>query len=546
MDYDGDLNTREGRTGLWMRIAAIIFPSLFVIQGLLVAFGIYDTGRYVNHIVFAVASVVFMGMAIASVLTPVSSKPGLYMRTWGLSTVGLILTLVTTGFATPLTIGLILMLFDAYRLLGIKGLLGSTLLMAIAVGIDIYRGLLIHDGFPVYTVLVVIGVLIVVGIILIILRVQYIRQSILERSVAQTQLERDRISTLMNNLTQGVVSIDSKGIIRTYNAATLNILDTNESLTGKHVDEVLVVKNEDGERVELFSSMKSGMHSLIRDDLYYHYSDDVVRIEVVVTPIRSSGLRRETDIDRGFLILLRDITKQKNLDEERDEFISVVSHELRTPIAITEGTLSNIRAMMEKGTASRETIEPILQGAHDQIIFLARMVNDLSTLSRAERGIADDPETINVYELITSIYSEYTSEAAAHNLKLNLDVERSVGSVRTSRLYLAELMQNFVTNALKYTDKGSVTIRAVRHRESITFSVVDTGIGISKTDQKKIYDKFYRSEDYRTRETRGTGLGLYVASKLARKIDTKIELKSRLNHGSEFSFTLPAAETKNS
>jgi signal transduction histidine kinase len=524
-----------------MRIAAIVFPALFVIQGLLVAFGVYDTGRYVSHAAFVLTSIVFMGVAIASVLTPVSSRPGLYMRTWGLSAAGLALTLVTTGFATPLTIGLILMLYDAYRLLGVKGLLVSTLLMSIAVVIDIYRGLIIGDTFPVYTVLVIVGVVIVVGIILIVLRVQHIRQSILEKSVSQTQLERDRIATLMNNLTQGVMSIDSKGIVRTYNAATLNILDTNESLTGRHLDEILVVKNEDGNRIELFSTMQQH-RSLIRDDLYYHYSDDVVRIEVVITPIRSSGMTRETDIDRGFLVLVRDITKQKNLDEERDEFISVVSHELRTPIAITEGTLSNIRAMLEKGVASREKIEPILQGAHEQIIFLARMVNDLSTLSRAERGIADDPEDIDIYELLTSLYAEYTPEAASHNLRFNLDVQRNVGVVRTSRLYLAELMQNLVTNALKYTDKGSVTIHAKRQGNAIIISVVDTGIGISKTDQKKIYEKFYRSEDYRTRETRGTGLGLYVASKLARKIDTKILLKSRINHGSEFSFAIPVLD----
>lgn len=539
MDYDGDLNTREGRTGLWMRVAAIIFPSLFVVQGLLVAFGVIDMGRYVNHTVFVVASIAFMGLAIASVLTPVSWRAGLYMRTWLFSFVGLILTMVTTGFATPLAVGLILMLYDAYRLLGVKGLLVSTLMMAVAIGIDIYRGLLIGDTFPVYPMLVAVGVLVVTGVILMILRVQHIRQSALEKSMSQAQLERDRINTLMNNLAQGVLSVDNKGIIRTYNAATLNILDTNESLIGKHIDEVLDVKNEEGKRVQLFSLMRREKRYLQRDDLYYHYSDDVVRIEIVVTPIRSSGLQREIDIDKGFLLLLRDITKQKNLDDERDEFISVVSHELRTPITITEGTLSNIRAIIEKGTMSKEKVEPALQAAHEQIIFLAKMVNDLSTLSRADRGLADTPENIDINELLTSLYNEYSDQVASHSLNFNLDVQHKIGEVHASRLYLAELLQNLITNAIKYTTKGSVTIRAKKVAGRVTISIVDTGIGISKADQKKIYDKFYRSEDYRTRETRGTGLGLYVASKLARKIDTSIKLKSRLNYGSEFSFTLP-------
>ena len=77
---------------------------------------------------------------------------------------------------------------------------------------------------------------------------------------------------------------------------------------------------------------------------------------------------------------------------------------------------------------------------------------------------------------------------------------------------------------------------------NIRFAVTDTGIGISKNDQQKIFNKFYRSEDYRTRETGGTGLGLYVASKLARKMNTKIELQSRLNYGSTFSLKLPSAK----
>jgi signal transduction histidine kinase len=108
-------------------------------------------------------------------------------------------------------------------------------------------------------------------------------------------------------------------------------------------------------------------------------------------------------------------------------------------------------------------------------------------------------------------------------------------------LYLHELLQNFITNAIKYTREGSVTLIVRRQKDDILFEVSDTGIGISKSDQAKVFDKFYRSEDYRTRETSGTGLGLYVTHKLAKKMGTTITLKSRLNHGSHFSFTLPKA-----
>jgi signal transduction histidine kinase len=167
------------------------------------------------------------------------------------------------------------------------------------------------------------------------------------------------------------------------------------------------------------------------------------------------------------------------------------------------------------------------------------MVNDLSTLSRAERGVADTPEDIDVREMIHKLHDEYTKEATDKKLHLNLDLGATLGHVSTSRLYLEEMLQNFITNAIKYTKTGTVTVSVKQKLGDIKFSIKDSGIGISKSDQTKIYQKFYRSEDYRTRETNGTGLGLYVAAKLAHKIGTKIELVSRLNHGSTFSFTLP-------
>ncbi|MBI4101239.1 hypothetical protein HY441_02085 [Candidatus Microgenomates bacterium] len=112
--------------------------------------------------------------------------------------------------------------------------------------------------------------------------------------------------------------------------------------------------------------------------------------------------------------------------------------------------------------------------------------------------------------------------------------------VLTSELYVHEILQNFISNAIKYTQHGSITLSAVAaEKGGVRFSVKDTGIGLSATDKKKIFQKFYRSEDFRTRKTRGTGLGLYITVKLAERINGKIWFDSQLNQGSTFYLEVP-------
>lgn len=362
---------------------------------------------------------------------------------------------------------------------------------------------------------------------------------------AQESLDHQRLLTLVNNLTDAVLSVDTKGIIRMYNAACLNLLDTNDTLDGHHLDKVLLLRSSEDKPVHLFQELEKIKVVTVRDDLSYILDGvEKTRLEITYSPIRGSYNPSANENQNGYIVILRDITKQKSLEEERDEFISVVSHELRTPITIVEGTLSNTQFMMERGSVDQKTLEDAVNTAHDQILYLAKMVNDLSTLSRAERGVADTPEEIDVKELVHTLYKQYEKEASDKGLHLNLTTSAHLGSIMVSRLYVEELLQNFITNALKYTVEGEVVLAVRTNDNTVTFSVKDTGIGMSKVDQKHVFEKFYRAEDYRTRETNGTGLGLYVAAKLAHKIGTTIELTSRLNHGSTFSFTLPLTAKK--
>jgi signal transduction histidine kinase len=167
-------------------------------------------------------------------------------------------------------------------------------------------------------------------------------------------------------------------------------------------------------------------------------------------------------------------------------------------------------------------------------------VNDLSTLSRAERGkLTLEVSSFNAHQLVTSLVETYQHEAQAKNLSLRADMSPHLETQSSSELYVREILQNFITNAIKYTEKGSVIVGARPKGDGTLFTISDTGIGISKADQERVFDKFFRSEDFRTRATNGTGLGLYVTMKLARLIHADVSLESDLNRGSTFSIFVP-------
>jgi len=445
--------------------------------------------------------------------------------------------LFVSGFMTAFVVTWAILMLSSYIYFKRNGVLLSVSILISTLAIMLSRSF-----GSIYTVenILTTGATLLIGFVTVaIWSADGIDNQELVESKAKAALERDRIMTIVNNLADAILSIDHTGAIQVYNAATLGLLDTNLNLGGKRIDSVLKLADSNGHPFNIKKACGIARSVVARDDLTATISGEDIRLSVIYSPIRgANGVDSEQGRD-GYILILRDITKQKNLEEERDEFISVVSHELRTPLTIAEGSLSNLALMAERGNIAQQTMLQNVTMAHEQMIYLSRMVNDLSTLSRAERGTADAPETIDVEELIHELYKEYTPDAQKKNLHLNLDLQPQLGTVSASRLYLRELIQNFLTNAIKYTKEGSVLISATRTGERITVSVKDSGIGISKSDQARIFEKFYRSEDYRTRETGGTGLGLYVATKLARKLQTRIEVESRLNHGSTFSFELP-------
>jgi two-component system, OmpR family, phosphate regulon sensor histidine kinase PhoR len=357
-------------------------------------------------------------------------------------------------------------------------------------------------------------------------------------SLQNAEIERERLTSLVNSMADGVIAVDEKLTIVLTNGAALNILDKNGSLNGQLLPQVMQLLDKNNQQVDLRKTIVESRTSLTSRDWRLKYPDDsTINLYISIAPVRL-GYGKEQG-SHGYVVLLRDITREKSLEEERDEFISVVSHELRTPITIAEGNIGNAEFLLDK-TGDANMVKDALKQAHTQTTFLAGLINDLATLSRAERGkLTVEVEPLNAHDLITELIKNYTPDAAKKGLELNTDIDPSLELLQSSRLYVREILQNFLTNAIKYTEQGHITLGATPGKAGVVFRVSDTGIGISKADQEKLFDKFFRSEDYRTRKNNGTGLGLYVTMKLARLIHAEIEVESELNKGSVFSIYIP-------
>ncbi len=360
----------------------------------------------------------------------------------------------------------------------------------------------------------------------------------LSTTQASEKLVSERLGSLINSMIDGVIATDEEGRIAIYNGAALNILDLNIDLHNKTFAAAGQFVDNNNQNIDIDNFIKNTKVQVINRDLRLKYADgSLINLYISISPVHLGFGRTGA---KGFVVLFRDITREKSLEEERDEFISVVSHELRTPIAIAEGEVGNAEYLADDKSGKSIQMKDALKQAHDQILFLSNMINDLSTLSRAERGALNlDVEAVDCNELIKELEVDYTPEAEKKGLKLEVRTDSAVGKLKSSKLYVREILQNFITNAIKYTEKGSVSLIVKPYEKGVLFEVTDTGIGISRGDQEKVFDKFFRSEDFRTRATNGTGLGLYVTMKLARLIKAKIELKSEINKGSTFSIRIP-------
>lgn len=520
------------------RLIGLLAPGFLMMYGYLVALGYVPSMSYWGHAWLIFLTSTWMAFGVWQYFF-YPANPRRELATIIVHhTFGLLYLMSISGFsafAVSLWSALIIASFVYYKTIGFV-----FSCMTLFIGAFMFLGIHIYDVTDATVVLLnLLATVLLSGVAIGFIASSHAKHSSLKTSPVSQSTDHQRLVTIINNLTDAVLVTDSKGVIELYNAAALNLLDTNANITKRNIDAVVKLVNSQSEPISLYERLVASKHFESVDEYSIPVNDgEEIKAGITFSPIRSTYKSRGNGGSEGFIVIIRDITKQKSLDEERDEFISVVSHELRTPITVAEGTLSNAKLLIERGKDTKKSIADTISEAHEQILFLASMINDLSTLSRAERGVAAESEPIDVRSFVHDLYNEYLPEAKKKKLHFNLDTSIHSQQIHTSRLYLHELLQNLITNAIKYTYEGKIVFSAHDRGDEIEFSVADEGIGISKADQTKIFKKFYRSEDYRTRETTGTGLGLYVAEKLAKLLRTTITVKSRLNHGSTFSIRI--------
>ena len=231
--------------------------------------------------------------------------------------------------------------------------------------------------------------------------------------------------------------------------------------------------------------------------------------------------------------------KLKALDAQKDEFISMAAHELRTPMTAIKGYVSMI---IEGDTGDiPEKARGFLADANAINERLIRLVNNMLNVSRIEEGrMVYQEEEENLSSAVRTVFSQFRPEAERKGLELKLDVPASItDKVRVDPDRIQEVIGNLLSNAVKYTDKGSVVVRLVQpNANMVRFEVEDTGSGISKEEQEKLFRKFSRAEST-VGKTTGTGLGLYISKLLVEKFGGSIGLSSEIAKGSTFWFELP-------
>ncbi len=268
-----------------------------------------------------------------------------------------------------------------------------------------------------------------------------------------------------------------------------------------------------------------------------HANGSIIPIEVNISP-----LKKEKQFV-GVVCTIRDITERRRIEDElkkserlKTEFMNIAAHELKSPVTPIKGYLDLIISSKDANEQIKNWAKVSLRNAER----LLGLVNDILDVSRLDTDtMRFEMEKLNPIEILNEIAEDMKPIIEVKNIKFIINIPKVLPNLMGDKHRLSQVLKNLLVNAIKFTDNGAITLEAVKKDKCIEIIVRDTGIGISKDELKKIFNKFYQAYTGDDRKNEGTGLGLFICKQILHKHNGILWAESELGRGSSFHIELP-------
>ena len=361
----------------------------------------------------------------------------------------------------------------------------------------------------------------------------------------RTEAERDKTMAVISNFTDGLIIFNKDNIIDIVNFKAEKFLERSANdLIGKKVEDLKNDKHLDPLTKILFETREFNDKQKREDDPESKKEIELKKgqtLEVSVVPIITAGEKRET------LVVLHDISREKMVEAMKSEFVSIAAHQLRTPLAAIKWTMK----MLLEGDLG-ELNEGQMELVNKVYISNERMVNlinDLLNVSRIEEGkYLYKPELVHIEDIVEPLLESYRIEMERRGIDFKIKKPKEkTPTVAVDNEKITLVIQNFLDNAMKYTPKGGsveISIDYDKDINRVRVSVKDSGVGIPKNQQLRMFSKFFRAANVIRMETEGSGLGLFISKNIVEAHGGKIWFESEEGKGSTFYFNLPVKNKK--
>ncbi len=360
-----------------------------------------------------------------------------------------------------------------------------------------------------------------------------------DQKLLEVANEKSKMHTIVNSMADGILVINMEKRLVLWNPAAMKMLNIDEHLEpGGDIREIIPHRALTDVIMKAFST-DSGRYTTVTEEIEMRKPDS--RTLMVSVP----RIRDEEGNELGVVSTLRDITKLKEVEQVKSQFVSMVTHELRAPLAAIEGYLTAYLtgAVGDDPKVNRQMLERARQRSHS----LLDLVSDLLQYSRLEsKRVERKKEPIDISEIIVNTLELLKNQGVSKELKFQVDLPESLPPIEADRSEMEQILTNLISNAIKYNVKqGAVRVSARAGKGFLDIKVADTGIGIDEENLQNVFDEFFRVSGPHTRYTAGTGLGLSIVKKIVESYFGRIDVESELDKGTTFTVKLPIKYDKN-